>query len=104
MSSKRPGLVDGLREGAKAVALRELGEGIGEGLNRLKWWELRPAQRCPIKDCPGRGGPYTSVAALRNHLYHRHADMSQLQQSEAIDTARFLCRRAPRTTPVGESP
>jgi hypothetical protein len=99
MTPRRPRLVDGLRDGAGALGLPVLGEGIGEGLVRLSrglgWLpggRLAIPQYCPVRGCVN--GTFSSLGTLRDHLEKRHPTMTARERTEACDTARILCRKA----------
>jgi hypothetical protein len=98
MRRRRPRLVDGLRGGAEALRLHELGAAIGESLNALTYGseylaggKLAIPQPCPIGGCDN--GPYGDLTGFRNHLLRRHPELTDRERTEACDTVRFLCRK-----------
>lgn len=84
----------------RGLDLRNLGEGLGEGLLRISYgaeWlaggKLAVPQACPI--CPpDAGGSFASLDTLRHHLEARHPGLSPRQRSQAFDSVRISARRA----------
>jgi hypothetical protein len=96
MRRRRPKLVEGLIEGA--LTIPELGQGIGEGLNRIVYGaeylsggKLPIPQPCPIGGC--ENGPYGDLTGFKNHLLRRHPELTDRERTEACDTVRILCRK-----------
>lgn len=99
--TRRPRLIDGLRDGIEAARLPELGAGVGGALNRLAYgaeWMSRGRlvvpQPCTVEGCAN--GPFSSLPSLRRHLERAHHGLTYRQMTEACETARILSRKAVR--------
>jgi len=100
---KKTSLGEGLGEGLSRIRPSELGRGLGEGLVRfseiwLPGGKFAVPQTCPVAGCGA--GPYPSKPAMYHHLSGSHASLSIREFSYLLDQAqRAAVRQAMNGTP-----